>query len=151
MPELPTGGVVGIDPGLGGGISYVLEDFYIAWKMPKSDRDIWDLFNSLGEASFVVIEQIGAMPAIFRGTIAQAKINRSYGGLRMAVIGHKLRLEEVSSLKWQRAMKCLSKGDKRVTRAKAQELFPGIKVTHAIADSLLIGEYGRRVLLTEER
>jgi hypothetical protein len=31
-----------------------------------------------------------------------------------------------------------------VSKRKAQELFPGIKVTHAIADALLIAEYNRR-------
>jgi len=38
---------------------------------------------------------------------------------------------------------CLSKGDKNVTKAKAQEQFPNIKVTHATADALLIALYGR--------
>jgi hypothetical protein len=40
----------------------------------------------------------------------------------------------------------MSKGDKNVTKRRAQQLFPQLKVTHAIADALLIAEYGRRVL-----
>jgi len=32
-----------------------------------------------------------------------------------------------------------------VSKRKAQELFPAIKITHAIADALLIAEYGRRM------
>ena len=42
-------------------------------------------------------------------------------------------------------MSWLSKGDKNVTKSRAQELFPELKITHAIADALLIAEYGRRV------
>jgi hypothetical protein len=43
---------------------------------------------------------------------------------------------------WQKALGCLTKGDKNITKRKAQEMFPGIKVTHATADSLLIAHYG---------
>jgi hypothetical protein len=41
-------------------------------------------------------------------------------------------------------MGCLTKGDKNVSKSRAQELFPSIKVTHAIADALLIAEHNRR-------
>ena len=34
-------------------------------------------------------------------------------------------------------------GDKNVTKRKAQELWPNIKITHAFADALLLGEFGR--------
>jgi hypothetical protein len=37
-----------------------------------------------------------------------------------------------------------TKGDKNVSKRRAQELFPQLKVTHATADALLIAEYGRR-------
>jgi hypothetical protein len=57
----------------------------------------------------------------------------------------KIPFEEVSPVKWQKVMGCLSKGDKNVTKAAAQRLFPDIKITHAIADALLIAEYGRRI------
>ena len=38
-----------------------------------------------------------------------------------------------------------SKGDKNVTKRRAQELFPGARVTHAVADALLLAEYCRRL------
>jgi len=41
-------------------------------------------------------------------------------------------------------MGCLTKGDKNVSKRRAQELFPALKVTHAIADALLIAEFARR-------
>jgi hypothetical protein len=43
---------------------------------------------------------------------------------------------------WQKELGCLTKGDKNVSKRKAQELFPSMKVTHATADALLIAKYG---------
>jgi hypothetical protein len=58
--------------------------------------------------------------------------------------GEEFPFEEVSPQKWQKAMGCMTKGDKNVSKAKAQQLFPQLKITHAIADALLIAEYARR-------
>jgi hypothetical protein len=38
----------------------------------------------------------------------------------------------------------MTKGDKNVSKRKAQELFPQIKVNHYIADALLIAAYGAK-------
>jgi hypothetical protein len=43
-------------------------------------------------------------------------------------------------------MQCLTKGDKNVSKAAAQRLWPKLKITHANADALLIAEYGRQFL-----
>jgi hypothetical protein len=43
---------------------------------------------------------------------------------------------------WQKELNCLTGGQKNITKQRAQELFPSIKVTHAIADALLIAKYG---------
>jgi hypothetical protein len=42
-------------------------------------------------------------------------------------------------------MQCLTGGDKNISKRRAQELFPSLKITHAVADALLIAEYGRRL------
>ena len=47
---------------------------------------------------------------------------------------------------WQAKMECLTGGDKNVSKRRAIELFPQWKITHGIADALLIAEYGRRWL-----
>jgi hypothetical protein len=39
----------------------------------------------------------------------------------------------------------LTKGDKHISKQRAQQLFPSAKVTHAIADALLLAEYCGRV------
>ena len=38
-------------------------------------------------------------------------------------------------------MKCLTKGDKNVTKSAAQRLYPDRKITHADADAILIARY----------
>ncbi len=60
------------------------------------------------------------------------------------LIASRIPFEEVTPQKWQKTLSCLSRGDKNITKAKAQQLFPGLRVTHATADALLIAEYARR-------
>jgi hypothetical protein len=62
----------------------------------------------------------------------------------MALTAAGIPFERVRPQAWQKAMGCMSKGDKNITKRKAQELFPQIKVTHATADALLIATYGTR-------
>jgi hypothetical protein len=62
----------------------------------------------------------------------------------MALTAAGIPFERVRPQAWQKTMGCMSKGDKNVTKSKAQELFPSMKITHAIADSLLIAKYGTK-------
>ena len=69
---------------------------------------------------------------------------QGFGHIEMALTAAGIPFERVSPQKWQKAMGCLTKGDKNVSKRRAQELFPHLKVTHATADALLIAAYGRR-------
>jgi hypothetical protein len=62
----------------------------------------------------------------------------------MALTAASIPFERVRPQAWQKALACMTKGDKNVSKRRAQELFPSMKITHAIADSLLIAEYNRR-------
>lgn len=53
--------------------------------------------------------------------------------------------DEVAPVKWQTAMQCRTGGDKNISKRRASELFPGVRLTHAIADALLLAEYARRL------
>jgi hypothetical protein len=73
----------------------------------------------------------------------------------MALIAGEKHHEYVTPQKWQKEFGLIVTGrglgqddtaKKNRNKARAQELFPGIKITHAIADALLIAEYGRRTL-----
>ena len=81
------------------------------------------------------------------------KFGRSVGVLHMAAIAAGLRVEFVTPQKWQRALGLIVSGrglgqddtsKKNRNKARAQELFPALRVTHALADALLIAEFGRR-------
>jgi Holliday junction resolvasome RuvABC endonuclease subunit len=87
------------------------------------------------------IESVHSSPQM--GVTSAFTFGRGFGWLEMALTAANVPFERITPQKWQKAMGCLTKGDKNVSKRKAQELFPDIKVTHAIADSLLIAEYGR--------
>lgn len=136
--------VLGIDPGLGGGLAVVGQDFTRAWKMPETERDLLDTLSDVKTfgVTTAYLEFVRSSPQM--GVVSAFKFGQGYGGLRMACIASGLKLEEVTPQKWQQVLKCRTKGDKNVSKRRAQELFPGVKITHAIADALLIAEYGRR-------
>ena len=76
---------------------------------------------------------------------------RIYGWCETALEHHDLVIHDVYPAIWQGRLGCLSGGNKNVTKRKAIELFGDqVKVTHAIADSLLIAEYGRRRLMLRD-
>lgn len=88
------------------------------------------------------LEKVGAMPR--QGVSSTFKFGTSYGFCLGLLTSLLVPFEEVTPAKWQQVMKCRSGGDKKITKAAAQRLFPRMKVTHKNADALLIAEYGRR-------
>ena len=135
---------VGIDPGQSGGIACISEAGEVwAFKMGETERDTWMILCRNTIMDFALIESVHSMPK--QGVASSFKFGRNYGFLRGCLIALAIPFDEVTPQKWQKAMGCLTHGDKNVSKAKAQQLFPQIKVNHAIADALLIAEYCRRV------
>jgi len=147
MPET----IIGIDPGQSGGIVFIDGGRMYAYPMPRTEADTWECLNGYClDERFVYLEKVGPMPK--QGVSSTWKFGQHYGMLRAFLIACGVPFETVSPAKWQRAMGCLTKGDKNVSKRKAQELFPNATVytktktiTHAVADAMLIAEYGRRV------
>lgn len=134
---------IGIDPGQSGGIAIIGPGSINAVKMPETERDLWDVMKMAKNLDcFAVIERVHSMPR--QGVASSFKFGMSYGALRMALVASGIPFEDVTPQKWMKALGCLTGGDKNVSKQRAQSLFPQIKVTHAIADSLLIAEYCRR-------
>ncbi len=149
MPDL---GIIGIDPGGSGGISYVWDGGAEVWKMPPTFRDQWNLIVTLSlVAKAAVIERVSAMrkpgkgddPGATQGVSSSFKFGKNAGGLEAFLTAADLRFDLVSPIKWQNALQCRTGGDKNITKAAAQRRWPGLKVIHATADALLLGEYGR--------
>lgn len=137
---------IGIDPGVGGGMAYINpaanEIETIAFKN-ATERDICDAIVrwTFMHQPHAMIEKVASSPQM--GVVSAFTFGKSYGFLRGLLTG-RTPFEEISPQKWQKAMECLTKGDKNVSKARAQQLFPQLKITHAIADALLIAEFARR-------
>lgn len=159
MPKLgysatqPLKYYLGIDPGQSGGLALIDENgkHYASWKMPESERFIWDVIDhNASLADKAVIEQVHSFPG--QGVASTFKFGVGYGGLRMALIAAYVSFEEVNPRTWQKALgiKPMDKKQeshrdfKKRLQAKAQQLFPTVTVTLAIADALLLAEYCRR-------
>lgn len=139
---------IGLDPGNSSGSIVVVAangEFIATLKLPKAT--VHDLVQFLREHSpecpFAVLERVSAMPK--QGVSSSFKFGTSYGQLQAALAAAGIPFEEITPGQWQAAMRCRSKGDKNVTKAAAQRLHPGLKVTHGTADGLLLAEYARRL------
>jgi hypothetical protein len=101
---------------------------------------IWlDLFKHRAAAFF--LEEVHSMPG--QGVASCFTFGSSFGFLHCLGLGCG-RFERVRPQIWQRDLNCRTGGDKNISKARAMELFPSMRVTHANADALLIAEYGRR-------
>ena len=138
---------IGIDPGKSGAIAFLPEDGE-PWtiKLDNTDHDIvsaiCDAFIDYDQMT-AVLEKVHAMPG--QGVTSMFNFGQSFGAMKMLLAASKIPFELVTPQKWQTALGCRSGGQKNVTKAKAQQLFPSIKITHAIADALLLAEYARRI------
>ncbi len=154
---------IGIDPGKAGGIASMLFDGseVHTWKMPETVKDLAGLFTQLSTHSayprenndiwhtiVCCMEIVASRPG--QSVRSMFTFGQHYGQLEMAVVSHGLRLERVRPQEWQKTFQLIT--GKEVTKtkkknkhkARAQELWPDITVTHALADALLICEWCRQ-------
>jgi Holliday junction resolvasome RuvABC endonuclease subunit len=141
--------VIGIDPGANGGIAWITDGKPCVEKMPDTLQDLWELLVSIsmnaevgGTRIHAYIEQVSSSPQM--GVKSAFTFGNGFGHLEMALTAAGIPFERVRPQVWQKAMGCMTRGDKNVSKRKAQELFPSIKVTHATADALLIASYGAK-------
>jgi hypothetical protein len=137
---------IGCDPGKSGSVCAITPTGPIAHKMPETDKDLLDMLKSIifsedGKA-VAMLEEVSSSPQM--GVVSAFTFGRGYGKLEMALLAAEIPYEKVRPAVWQKSLRCMSKGDKNVTKARAQELFPSMKVTHITADGLLIATYCQR-------
>lgn len=154
---------IGIDPGKSGGIACLTAEGFVllAAKMPETPGALHTLLSQIplnrGVTDFdrcVILEQVWGSPTM-RGP-SGFKFGKNVGHIEMVLTVARMPYQEVPPIVWQKAMGCLSpKGlklkfgskDKGINLRLAEKLWPRFKITHAIADALLLAEYGRRVSL----
>lgn len=147
---------MGIDPGVRGGLAVVDREgrTHVEGFQPGMEQTALIAAVRLGLSHLhkidphpvIYIEKVGYMPG--DGGKGANTFGRVDGLLRGAVLMWCAergagRLLEVSPMFWQAKLSCLSGGNKNVTKNKALELFPSVRVTHAVADALLIARYGQ--------
>lgn len=137
--------ILGIDPGVSGGAALLNSRTYVEVRSFKAGTEA-DMAEWIMGRQYLIekayIEEVHSMPK--QGVVSVFTFGQNYGWWRGLLMARGICFERVRPLKWQTVMQCKTKGDKNVTKQLAQELFPGVKVTHAIADALLIAEYGLR-------
>lgn len=142
--------IIGIDPGKAGGIAWIRDGNVAVEKMPDTLKDLWELMESIlsevpmiyrQKETMAYIEQVSSSPQ--QGVVSAFTFGQGYGRLEMALTAANVPFKRVTPQVWQKAMKCLTGGNKNVSKGRAQEIFPSLKITHSTADALLIAEYGR--------
>lgn len=134
---------LGIDPGISGGFSIVGNNRAAAWKNDVTEHDYLAVIEPLApQIIHGYIELVHSRPT--DGVVQAFTFGRSYGFLRGMLIALRIPFEEIRPNIWQKKMGCLTHGDKNVSKARAQQLFPTLRITHALADALLIAECCRR-------
>jgi len=110
-------------------------------------RDIKDFLTELyynpDYECRALIESVHSSPQM--GVSGAFSFGRSAGIIVGMLTAIGIPFDFVSPQKWQKTLGCMTHGDKNISKAKAQQLFPEVRITHSNADSLLIAEYLRRV------
>lgn len=140
---------LGCDPGGSGAMSFwdCHGDVHCHILKDMTPKDICDVLGEYApKTKFAVLEKVHAMPK--QGVTSVWTFSGSYHCLLMGLYAFGYTFELVSPQKWQKALGCMSGGDKNVTKACAQRLFPSKKIIHANADSILLSYYAAKILHT---
>jgi len=134
--------VIGCDPGVNGGIAWITDGKPCVEKMPDTLQDLWELLRDIASEGkcHAYLGQVHSSPQM--GVKSAFTFGNGFGHLEMALTAAGIPFARIRPQLWQKELGCLTKGDKNVSKRKAQELFPSMKVTHATADALLIAQYG---------
>ena len=135
---------MGIDPGHSGAIAAVGQGMVEICRLDETERDIWLWVRARAERTrFTFLEHVHAFRG--QGVAGTFKFGTSYGFCRGLLIACEIPFTEVTPVKWQGLMGCKTHGDKNVSKARAQQLFPQVQgVIHQTADAMLLAECCRR-------
>ena len=142
--------IIAIDPGNNGGITiYSVEDKRVieSVKMPATPQELLNLLRIYSFNSVCYLEKVQGLPGMSGG--GMFTFGRGYGHLEMALLCCKIPTISVTPQKWQKELQLGNRGNKSTTewknklKAKAEQLFPYLRITLAVSDSLLILQYAK--------
>jgi len=147
--------VIGIDPGVSGGITIYQDGHVEAHNMPKTLGDIYLLLlQYTTDNTHCFLERVHSMPK--QGVASSFKFGQAYGRLEAITIALRFKTESVTPQAWTRWYSLGTRGNKTNTqwknklKEKAQQLYPNANVTRENADSVLIMHYGLRQIKESE-
>jgi hypothetical protein len=131
---------IGVDPGVSGGIAGVDEagSIVFAVKMPDTVAGLLSVLTQRGGNAIALLEFVHATPQM--GVRSAFTFGHGVGRLEASLEATGIPYSEIAPAKWQRLMDCRTGGNKNVTKAWAAIRWPMTKVTHAIADALILAE-----------
>jgi hypothetical protein len=163
--------IIGIDPGTNGGIASNINTIHtkdnkktIAYKMPDTEMDFIHLMSNMKYVAelnelkvTVILEHVGGFTG-GKGQPGSRMFNfgKWFWGPLFTCLTMGFQVELVRPQKWQKYFSLgtqtgMSKTDwKNKLKAEAQRRFPGVNVTLATADALLLLEYGIRNITATE-
>lgn len=145
---------IGIDPGWSGGIAILSRGNPVpdVIKMPGTFHLLLEQIGAyVGESGVdselihvrAMLESVHSMPR--DSAKAAFSFGRAVGGTEAMLAYLKIPYDTVAPNTWQRVLGCQTKGDKNITKAKAKQMFPSVRVTHWSADAILLAAYALRV------
>jgi hypothetical protein len=143
---------IAVDPGLSGGLAFgnTEQGLLFFHKMPPTDTDTADLLRQAPPDTAVIIEKLPVFfPGAKGGMASMAKLQRNAGVIYGICAALKLRMIEVSPHDWQKHFRLGTRSKsangytewKNKLKAEAQRRYPQFKITHAVADAVLILEW----------
>lgn len=137
---------IGIDIGKNGAAVLMAPDASVLGTLKFKDATLHDKAQTLREwlmtadgMAVAMIEKVASSPQM--GVKSAFTFGNGLGEILGILAALRIPYKTVAPGVWQRAMGCLSKGDKNITKAAAQRLYPDVKITHSNADAILIGRY----------
>lgn len=147
--------VIGVDPGVKGGMALINAIAgrlmaVVSFANKKTVDEVvaamvgWKEFLS-GDRVVVYIEKVHFIKG--DGGKGSFTFGRIDGGLLWGWKCLGFKVKEVPPTTWMSHMNCMTGGEKNVSKNRAKVLFPDYEkkfgVTHAVADAILIAEFGR--------
>ena len=140
--------ILSIDPGANGGFAFRNEKGVVSEKLPETEGDINLMIEmfSVNGAGVCYLEELVRYAGTNMPSSAMAVYAANWGFLKGVLMARGWRIILVRPQKWQKALSLgVSDGNKTLwknhLKTRAQQLYPGIKVTLANADALLILRY----------
>lgn len=139
-----------VDPGVNGGVAVLDANGRVAFvqgfnRGMSEDDAVLVLYHAttalMKHGGFeCYVEKVGFIHG--DGGQGAFTFGKVYGLIRGYVKARGVEVLDVFPQMWMARLECLTGGDKNVSKIRARNLFPEVKVTHAVADALLIAQFG---------